>query len=84
MRATMKGTVALEQLIAASRGRWEPGIGARVNITLEFHAERQVGHGASFPLRMKSGLCVVCMAKKGGTARPFSSLAGRERFFILT
>ncbi|AGT31452.1 hypothetical protein M493_05770 [Geobacillus genomosp. 3] len=38
-RATMKGTVALERPIAASRGRWKPGIGARVNITLEFHAE---------------------------------------------
>jgi len=79
----MKGTVALERPVAASRGWWKPGIGARVNITLEFHAEHPVGHGASFPLRMKSGLCVVCMAKKGGTARPFSSLAGGERFFIL-
>jgi hypothetical protein len=40
-----------------------------------------VGHGASFTLRMQSGLCDN-IANKGGTARPFSSLLGEGGFLF--
>ncbi|NIK14169.1 hypothetical protein BDD39_000679 [Saccharococcus thermophilus] len=76
----MKGTVALSPLITASWGWWKPGISERVKITLEFHAERK-----SRPWRVihvtNAKWAMVYIVNKGGTARPFSSLFGRGRFF---
>jgi hypothetical protein len=76
----MKGTVALSTLISASWGWWKPGISGRVKITLEFHAERKSRQWRVIHVT-NAKWAMAYIANKGGTARPFSSLFGRERFF---
>jgi len=76
----MKGTVALSVLISASWGWWKPGISERVKITPEFHAERKSRQWRVIHVT-NAEWAMAYIANKGGTARPFSSLFGRERFF---